>query len=131
MPGQTPQGEPQKNIYLPAGASGGGGAGGTYVFTDLEHLDRIIGRWQALHDDIVDDGFAVSDALRHIAPPAEDIRSVVQARAAAHSLATGQEHNQAMVVYTTTFLEKLHATRAQYASTEEHNTDLLRNVDNR
>jgi hypothetical protein len=128
VPGQTPQGEPQKNIYLPAGASGGGGAGGTYVFTDLEHLDRIIGRWKSLRDDILSDILTVSEAVRILLPPAEDTPSVRQVRAASESLTKGQEHGQAMADYAARFIAKLEATRAQYATTEQNNTDAIRNV---
>ncbi len=130
MPGQTPQGqEPQQSIYMPGDASGGGGAGGAYVFTDLDHLDRVIGRWRSIRDDIHTDNQMVSEVLRVINPPAEDNPSVTQARAASESLASGRAHNQAMVDYANGFIEKLEATRAAYAATEDNTTEAMRNVD--
>lgn len=129
MPGQTPQGEQTPSIYLPAEADEPVGRGGTYVFTDLEHLDRIIGRWKALHEDLLSDSYHVADALQSLMPPADDEPSVVQARALGSSLERGQEHNQAMADYARGFIEKLEATRAQYATTEDENTHAMRNVD--
>jgi hypothetical protein len=113
---------------MPGGASGGGGAGGSYVFTDLDHLDRIIGRWKALRDDIQSDGYVISEAVRILLPPAEDKPSVTQATAAGDSLAKGQLHAQAMADYTLWFIEKLEATRAQYATAEQNSTDAIRNA---
>jgi hypothetical protein len=129
VPEQTPQGEPQKSIYVPADANHGAGEGGTYVFTDLEHLDRIINRWTTLREDMAEDGAAIDEAIRQIVPPADDKPSMTQAKAARASLGRGQEHNWAMIDYMERFISKLQATRTQYATTESNNTDALRNVD--
>ena len=114
---------------MPGGASGGGGAGGSYVFADLDHLDRIIGRWRSIRDDIINDNFIVSNVLRVIMSPADDNPSVTQARAASTSLSSGQVHNQAMVDYANGFIEKLEATRAQYAAAENNSTEAMQNAD--
>lgn len=129
MPGQEPQsGEPAGSIYMPYGASGGGGQGGSFVFADLDHLDSIITRWSSLRDDIDGDGYDIDEAVRKIVPPAEDEPSVVQANAARASLLKGRQHNAAMFNYVNGFIEKLRATRAQYADSEEHNADTVGNV---
>jgi hypothetical protein len=129
MPEQTPSAEPTPSCYLPYGASGGGGNGGGYVFTDLAHLDHIITRWTTLRDDIAADGQDIHQATRQIVPPADDEPSVTQAKAARASLIKGQQHNQAMVDYADGYITKLAAARARYATTEENNVDRLRNLD--
>jgi hypothetical protein len=129
VPGQTPQGEQRPSIYLPAEADEPVGRGGTYVFTDLEHLDRIIGRWKALHEDLLSDSYVVGEAMRTLVAPAEDSPSVTQAEAVGVSLGSGQDHNQAMANYARAFIEKLEATRAEYAATEDDNTRVMRGVD--
>ena len=130
MPSQQPQGsDPAKSIYMPYAASGGGGQGGNYVFTDLAHLDRIITKWTTIRDDLTEDGRQIFGAIQKIVPPAEDAPSINQAKAARESLRKGQLHNQAMIDYVDGYLEKLRATRAQYAATEETNTDTLRIAD--
>ncbi|HEX6359725.1 PE domain-containing protein [Actinophytocola sp.] len=130
MPSRDPQGEsPKKSIYMPYGASGGGGQGGNYVFTDLAHLDNIITKWTKIRDDIRDDGIYIGDAIRYIVPPADDGPSLAQAKAARESLVNGQAHNAAMYDYADRIIQKLQTTREQYATTEETNTDTLRNAD--
>lgn len=62
-------------------------------------------------------------------PPADDKLSLAQAKAASVSLAKGQDHNQVMVDYVNNFIAKLTATRDRYATTEENNTDTIRNAD--
>jgi hypothetical protein len=114
---------------MPGGASGGGGAGGAYVFADLDHLDRVIGRWQTLHDDIVADSHVVRRAIRILAPPADDTPSVTQAKAATDSLTNGHAHNQAMADYARKYIQKLKATRTQYATAEQNSIDAIRNAD--
>jgi hypothetical protein len=114
---------------MPYGASGGGGGGGNYVFTDLAHLDRIIAKWTKIRDDISEDGLSIETAIRYLVPPADDERSMAQAKAARESLVSGQTHNAAMYDYADHIIQKLQATRAQYATTEETNTDTVRNAD--
>jgi hypothetical protein len=130
MPEQTPSAEPAPSFYLPYGASGGGGNGGDYVFTDLAHLDHIITRWTTLRDDIFLDGQEIRAATREIVPPAADVPSVTQAKAVRASLLKGDQHNRAMFEYANGYIAKLSAARARYASTEEDNVDRLRKVDN-
>jgi hypothetical protein len=130
MPEQTPQDGPTPSIYLPYGASGGGGEG-DYVFTDLSHLDRIITRWTSLRDDIYADGQDIGAAVDQIVPPANDDPSVTQAKAARASLIKGQQHNRAMFDFANGYAAKLAAARTRYAATEDGNVDRLRNVDDR
>lgn len=130
MPGRDPRTtEDTPSIYMPYGAGGGGGQGGNYVFTDLAHLDRIITKWIKIRDDLLIDHDTIRTAIQVIAPPADDRASIMQAKAARASLVKGQQHNQAMVDYVDSYIEKLHKTRAQYASTEGSNADQLRNAD--
>jgi hypothetical protein len=114
---------------MPYGASGGGGSGGNYVFTDLAHLDSIIAKWTKIRDDISADGISVGDAIRLIVPPADDQPSIAQAKAVRESLVMGQRHNVAMYDYANHIIQKLQATREQYATTEEDNTNTVRNAD--
>lgn len=117
------------SIYMPYGASGGGGAGGNYVFTDLAHLDSIIGKWETVHQGIARDGQKIERAAEHVGPPADDDPSVNQATTAQESLRVGWEHNQRMLDYAESYIDRLRATRAEYSGTEQGNTDRFRNVD--
>lgn len=127
MPEQESPGKLAKPSYPPYGASGG--QGGDYVFTDLDHIDRLITKWRTIRDDTGADGDAIGRAIREIVPPADDEPSVNQAKAAGASLNEAQRHNQAMVDYIDGYLAKLEAARAQYAATEQDNTDQLRQVE--
>lgn len=108
--------------------SGGGGAGGRYVFASLEELDDIIADWEALHDRIRNRAAKLKRAIGLIEPPAEDIMSRLQANTAVRSLEKAEAHRQAMENYARNYVEKLRAARAQYAGTDADNAARLRNV---
>lgn len=108
--------------------SGGGGAGGQYVFASLEELDDIIAEWDALRDRIRGRGDKLAQAIAMIEPPAEDIMSRLQANTAVRSLQKAEEHRKAMEAYARNYVEKLHAARAQYATTDADNAARLHNV---
>lgn len=56
MPEHQPQGQgDDTSIYMPYGASGGGGAGGQYVFANVEEIDSIITDLEAVKTEIRDD----------------------------------------------------------------------------
>lgn len=111
--------------YAIAG-SGGGGAGGQYVFASLAELDGIIAEWEALRDRIRGRGAMLSRAITMVEPPADDLMSKLQANTAAHSLERAQEHRQAMEDYATSYVEKLQAARARYAAMESNSAAQLR-----
>lgn len=108
--------------YIVTG-SGGGGAGGQYVFANLEELDGIIAEFEALHARIKDRGVRLQRAIGMITPPAEDVMSRLQAGAAVQSLWKADEHRGAMEAYAATMIEKLRAARAEYAATDADNAD--------
>src|SRR6266545_544483 len=66
--------------------SGGGGAGGRYVFASLAELDGMIADWEALRDRIFARDAKFRQAIGLIAPPAEDIMSRLHAHTAVQSL---------------------------------------------
>jgi hypothetical protein len=106
--------------------SGGGGAGGQYVFASLAELDGVIAEWEALRDRIRGRGAMLSRAVSVIEPPADDLMSRLQANTAARSLERAQEHRQAMEDYATGYVEKLRAARTQYSATDSNNAAQLR-----
>ncbi len=108
--------------------SGGGGAGGQYVFASLEELDDIIADWEALYIRIRNRAAKLARAIGLIEPPAEDIMSRLQANTAVRSLEKAEEHRKAMENYARNYVEKLRAARAQYATTDADNAARLRNV---
>lgn len=108
--------------------SGGGGAGGQYVFASLEELDDIIADWEALHDRIRNRAAKLARAIGMIEPPADDVMSRLQANTAVRSLEMAEQHRQAMENYARNYVEKLRAARAQYAATDADNAAHLRTV---
>jgi hypothetical protein len=106
--------------YLVTG-SGGGGAGGQYVFASLDELDGIIAEWEALRSRIKDRSAKLRRAIGLIEPPAEDMMSRLQAGAAIQSLWKAEEHRLAMEKYASTMLEKLRAAKAEYVATDADN----------
>jgi hypothetical protein len=111
--------------------SGGGGAGGQYVFASVEHLDRVIAKWQAFRDAIQDDGTKLYQARQLIAPPAHDIMSRLEAKVTVQSLDKAQEHNRAMYSYADGYITKLQAARTAYAAMDEDAAKNLRRAGGR
>jgi hypothetical protein len=127
MDGDTESGALGQAGYAITG-SGGGGAGGQYVFASLEDLDEIIADWEALRDRIQVRGRKLRQAIGLIESPAEDIMSRLQANTAVRSLEKAEEHRLAMENYAAGYVEKLRAARAQYAETDADNAAHLRNA---
>ena len=105
--------------------SGGGGAGGQYVFASLKELDDLIANWEALRDRIWGRDVKFRRAISLIAPPAEDMMSRLQAQGVVGSLTKAKAHNLAMFTYADGYVTKLKAARAQYAKTDADNAALL------
>lgn len=109
--------------------SGGGGEGGTYVFADLDELDNIITKLEALAQEIRQDGRGLLRAAELANPPAEDHMSTGQASAYAASLNKARAHNEAMVSYAEHQLVKLRAARTTYVETDAESAARLRTID--
>lgn len=121
--------DPGDHPYGPYVPAGGGGAGGTYMFTDLEHLDSIIARWVAVRERIEPHSRKLEQAARAVHPPADDLPSQRQAEALVVSIEAAREHNQSVFTYAKGYVERLEAVRAEYVATEETNADQFRAVD--
>lgn len=130
MPGQEPSGHlDMHSDYLPYGASGGGGQGGTYLFANLAELDRLIAKWEAVLTRILQTGGNIQMAAEWVLPPADDDPSVRQAKALTSSLDAAAEHNKRMFEYASGYIDKLNFTRAQYAADDQAAVDHLRDAD--
>ena len=105
--------------------SGGGGAGGQFVFADLATLDTVIGRWTALRDRIDKRGRKIQGAKDLCNPPADDTMSHSQADAARNTMQKKLDHNAAMLAYADAYIGKLIDSRKAMQATEQANTDLL------
>lgn len=106
--------------------SGGGGAGGRYVFANLGELDAIITAWEALRDRIFTRDGKFKRAISLITPPADDDMSKLQAHATVASLRKAQAHNLAMFTYVDGYVTKLKAARSQYEATDMASAARLR-----
>ncbi|MFL6141550.1 MAG: hypothetical protein ACJ72N_06740 [Labedaea sp.] len=111
--------------------SGGGGAGGQYVFASVEHLDRVIATWVAFRDAILADGHKLFQARQLIAPPAHDIMSRLEAKVTVDSLNKAWNHNRAMHSYADGYVTKLQAARTAYAAMDDDAAKNLRQAGGR
>ncbi|MPZ81805.1 MAG: hypothetical protein GEV28_15960 [Actinophytocola sp.] len=109
--------------------SGGGGAGGNYVFADLDELDAIIDEWTAIRDGVQADGRKLLQAQQLIVAPAKDLMSQLQPAAMNESLTKAIGHNAAMADYADGYVQKLQAARAQYGADDEQAAARMRSVD--
>ncbi len=109
--------------------SGGGGAGGQFVFASVGELDGISGDLESLRDDIRKDGDKLKQAQFLIEPPGEDIMSRLEAKTTVHSLGKAIEHNKTMAAYADTEIAKLRAARNAYTKSDDEGAARLRNVD--
>lgn len=121
--------------FSPLGQAGyavgsvGDGAGGQYVFANLDQINEIIFEAETLLTDIRDDGASLLRAQQRVEPPAEDIMSAMEANATVRSLDQAITHNQAMASYVDAQLAKLRACRDEYARTDADGAGRLRTVD--
>ena len=116
------------SVFEPGGVSGGGGQGGGYVFADLAELNTMIDKWEAVQDRITKNNFKIRDAIGVVEPPAFDGPSTKQANTYVESLLKAQEHNDAMLKYAEGYIDRLKATRAQYANDDQTAADRQRNA---
>lgn len=127
-----PKGAPRDrgdHPYGPYVPTGGGGAGGTYMFTDLAELDAVIARWTSVRDRIEPHSQQLVAAAGAVYPPADDPASVRQAEALVKSVEAAKEHNDSVFRYAKGYVERLVAARAEYVATEEASTDQYRAMD--
>ena len=117
------------SIYMPYDASGGGGHGGNFVFTDLAELANMITRWADLRERIQARGEESSVAAAQVGPPADDDPSTVQAQTLMTSLTAALDHNDAMVDYAAGYITKLEAARDQYATDDQTAADDIRRAE--
>ena len=108
--------------------SGGGGAGGQFVFADLAALNAAITRWAALHERIKLRGQTIQKASDLCNPPADDLMSRYQADAAKDTLIKKLEHNDAMLAYAEGYVQKLTVSRNIMVTTEHANIGRLRSA---
>lgn len=129
MPEQQPHGQSgSPPLYMPYGASGGGGAGEQYVFANAEEIDSIIADLEAEVKEIHDDDRYYQQAIDLAMPPAEDLMSVGQVDTYGAALQKGWEHNKTVAVYAENQLAKLRAARQAYIDTDSGAAEQLRNV---
>ncbi|MFC4853596.1 hypothetical protein [Actinophytocola glycyrrhizae] len=129
MPGQEASEPDRPSWYMPYGASGGGGADGQYVFTDLDELDGIITELEEIAVEVRDDLWYYDQAIGLATPPAEDVMSRGQVAAYIASLEAGREHNKAMLGYAENQLAKLQAARHTYAENDSGAAARLRHIE--
>lgn len=120
---------PARNAGYVVVGSGGGGAGGNYVFADLDELEAIIAEWAAIRDAIRADGRKLAQARQLLRPPAEDLMSWWQPEAVKESLAKAITHNAAMEDYTDGYVRKLWAAWARYSADDEQAAARMRRID--
>lgn len=129
MPEHQPQGQgDDASIYMPYGASGGGGAGGQYVFVNVEEIGSIITDLEVIKNEIRADERYFRQAIRLATPPAEDEMSTGQVAAYRAALREGWQHNQAVASYAENQLVKLRAARQTYIDTDSGAAERLPNV---
>jgi hypothetical protein len=130
MPEQPSRGHgDDTSIYMPYGASGGGGAGGQYVFADVDEIDGIITDLETELEDVQGDERYFQQAIDLATPPAEDMMSAGQVDAYRASLQEGWQHNKAVAAYAENQLAKLRAARQAYVDVDSGAANQLRNID--
>jgi hypothetical protein len=100
-------------------------SGGNYVFTDLAHLNRIIDQWTSIQNATRRNAIMLEQAIYPVTAPAGDDPSRRQADRYVESLEMARRHSDAMSEYATAYVNRLTASRSQYATTEEDNANRL------
>ncbi len=108
--------------------SGGGGAGGQFMFANVEELDAVITKWQTQRDEIEADQERIVSAYYEITEPAGDDMSHGQAEAARNSLVSMWEHCSQMLTYTDNYLQKLTLARGDMVSMDQDAETLMSNT---
>lgn len=109
----TPWNQPQDT------PSGGGGAGGKYIFTDPAELRTIIGKWEEKAQTIGDYGRQIRQAIWDIEPLAQDDASNGMAKKTRESLTSMAKHNEAMQKYAHGYIKKLRSALADIEQNEQ------------
>jgi hypothetical protein len=106
---------------LPDPQTGGGGAGGTFMFASVDELDGVIQQWQSLIDEIVDDQGRMADADGDLAEPAADQISSGNTLMSHKVVADMRKHNETLIRYAVEYVQKLQDARTQMVTMEEGN----------
>jgi hypothetical protein len=101
--------------------TGGGGAGGTYMFADIDELDGVIQQWQDLVDDIKADQGNIESAGIQANSPAGDPVSDNNYNASSKVVMAMQKHNETLLEYAIGYVKKLQDCRTQMSTTEQSN----------
>lgn len=108
--------------------TGGGGAGGSYMFASLDELDGVIAQWQDLVDDIKADQGNIESAVMQANWPAGDSVSDQNYRQSSDVVQAMRKHNEKLLVYAEHYLVKLKECRTQMSTTEQGNQDKMNKV---
>jgi hypothetical protein len=106
--------------------SGGGGAGGQFMFANVDELDGIIAKWTTQRDEIEADLKRIGDAFNEINAPAGDPMSEGQANTARSSLVSMGEHCSQMLEYAKGYIKKLEEARVEMSTMDEDAATALR-----
>ena len=106
--------------------SGGGGAGGQFMFANVDELDAIITKWTTQRDEIEADLKRIGDAFNEINAPAGDPMSQGQANTARSSLVSMGEHCSQMLKYADSYIRKLNQARVEMSTMDEDAATSLR-----
>lgn len=115
-------------MQLPDLQTGGGGAGGTYMFASLEELDSVIGQWEELIEELKADQVRIEDANGGLAEPAGDKVSGRNVSVSRETVAQMRKHNDTLLRYAAGYTAKLKASRKQMAVKEDGNELLMNRV---
>jgi|tagenome__1003787_1003787.scaffolds.fasta_scaffold20860714_2 hypothetical protein len=108
--------------------TGGGGAGGSYMFASLEELDGVIQQWQDLCDDIkADQGNIESAGIQANRPAGDEVSSDNFSQSSKVVMAM-QKHNEMLLKYAEHYVVKLQQCRTQMSTTEQGNQDKMNQV---
>ncbi|HEV7651416.1 MAG TPA: hypothetical protein VGP26_24965 [Actinophytocola sp.] len=108
--------------------TGGGGAGGSYMFASLEEIDGVIQQWQDLVDDIEADQRNIKSAGIEANTPAGDPVSGNNYNASSKVVMAMQKHNETLLEYAIGYVKKLQDCRTQISTTEQGNQDKMNKV---
>jgi len=108
--------------------TGGGGAGGTYMFASLEELDAVIQQWKDLIEDIEADQHNIESAGIEANRPAGDQVSGDNFSRSSEVVQAMQKHNEKLLEYALHYVDKLQDCRTQMSTTEQGNQAKMNQV---
>lgn len=112
----------------PEHESGGGGAGGQFMFADVAELDAVVTQWNTQRDEIQADQDKIIAAYHDIAEPAGDEMSQGQADASRKSLLNMWKHNFQMLQYADNYIQKLGLARGDMVAQDEDAETVMRTM---